>query len=144
MSFQYAKMFDDENDGGRSVWKESDEMWIIPTLDIERNNIRRRQHSIPGLPRPESEYARHRKKLDKSARWRYDNVINLDLIPPDQCAQEYEGGTVSNVSHILDMDIDDESERVSIDDDNVPGNPYLRYTAVSPNKMISMCALYVA
>lgn len=86
------------------------------------------QTTTPGLLRPETDHARRFKACEPdNPRWRYNNVIHLDLDMPERSTQEYEGmGTESNVAHILDMDIDDSDQQIQIPDDDDPGNPYLR------------------
>ena len=126
---EYARIIDDSDNGGRAVWDEDDEAWFVPKLEFAGNNIQKRKVSTPGLPRPESEYAKCRKKADNNPRYRYENIISLDLDIPERSTQRYEGpNTVSKISDMLSMSLDDKVEELIFDDDLVPGNPYLKYS----------------
>lgn len=54
----------------RAQWNEEASAWLIPRLELAGNSRRmRRPISAKGLPRPETEYARHRKAYDSNPRW---------------------------------------------------------------------------
>jgi kinesin family protein 3/17 len=64
-----ARQFDDVASGGRAVWKEEQETWVIPRQEITGNALRPRRYvSANGLKRPETEYSRHRKQYDTNPR----------------------------------------------------------------------------
>lgn len=72
----------------RAVWNAEAEDWDLPRLEIAGNSVRpRRPVSVAGLKRPESEYARQRKAFDPSPRYKYDNVLGLDLDPVDKATE---------------------------------------------------------
>ncbi len=106
---KYATLFNSDQNGGIAKWDETDESWYIPHIDLAANNrISRRLVSEPGLFRPESEYSRRRRQIDKDVRWKSKDVMQLDLQMPEQSTQEYQGPeTVSKINCILDMDLDE-------------------------------------
>lgn len=55
----------------RAQWNEEASAWLIPRLELAGNSLlrMRRPVSAVGLPRPETEYARHRKGYDSNPRW---------------------------------------------------------------------------
>lgn len=54
----------------RAQWNEEASAWLIPRLELAGNSLlrMRRPVSAVGLPRPETEYARHRKGYDSNTR----------------------------------------------------------------------------
>ena len=53
----------------RAQWNEEASAWLMPRLELAGNSMRmRRPVSAVGLPRPETEYARHRKGYDSNPR----------------------------------------------------------------------------
>ena len=77
---EYTQLYDDEEVGGRAIWDKEKEEWILPRLDMSGNCLRmQRMTSEKGLPRPETEHARQRRKLCSNSRYRYNNVIDLKL-----------------------------------------------------------------
>lgn len=130
--FQYSTYFDEESKGGIAKWKESDETWFIPKLDLAGNNIKPIITSVEGAFRPVSDYTKFKKKRDPNPRWREDNVINLDLDVLEKVSQSYNGpASESSVTQYLNMDIEDEDEQITVHNFDVPGNPYMKYTEVS-------------
>ena len=88
--------------------------------------------TVKNAYRPESEYAKYKQKVDPSPRWRQNNVINLGLDVVEKISQPYNGpSSESTVTHLLQMDIDDEDERIEVHNFDVPGNPYIRLSEVS-------------
>lgn len=121
---QYSTLFDEESKGGIAKWRESDETWFIPKLDLAGNNIKPIRTSTKDAHRPESNYTRQKKKHDPSLRWRQNNVVTLNLDVLDKVSQSYNGpSSESRVTDILNMDIDDEDENI-IDTHNsdIPSN----------------------
>ena len=55
----------------RAQWNEEASAWLIPRLELAGNSLlrMRRPVSAAGLPRPEAEYARHRKGYGTNPRW---------------------------------------------------------------------------
>jgi kinesin family protein 3/17 len=126
-----ARQFDDIENGGRAVWKDEAETWVIPRAEITGNALRPSRHvSASGLKRPETEYSRHRKQYDTNPRYKYDNTIALELDMPERTTQDYEGPSmVSRISPVLSMSLaDDNDDEVQFSAvENSLGNPYLQY-----------------
>ena len=134
--YKYAKLFNSEENGGIAKWDETDENWYIPNINLAANNtISRRLVSEPGLSRPESEYSRRRRQIDKDVRWKNKDVLQLDLQMPEQSTQEYKGpDTVSKVNYILDMDLDEfvrQSPKTREKSEACDHSPYLQLHNVS-------------
>ena len=86
--------------------------------------------SANGLKRPETEYSRHRKQYDTNSRYKYDNVLTMELDMPEKTTQDYEGpDMMSRVAPVLNMSLmDDNDEEVQFSAvENSLGNPYLHY-----------------
>lgn len=68
----------------RAQWNEEASAWLIPRLELAGNSVRmRRPVSAAGLPRPETEYARHRKGYDPNPRCDYGGgitAVNGDVL----------------------------------------------------------------
>jgi len=115
----------------RAQWDDESDNWFIPRLELAGNQIRppRRPVSANGLRRPDTEYSRQRKQVDSNPRYKYENIINMDLDMPERTTQEYEGPQmVSRVQPALEMPIDAEDEEVQFSVDNNITSPYLQYT----------------
>jgi len=136
----FAQMLDSAEVGGRAVWNAEAEEWSIPRLDITGNARRsQRMVSVNGLPRPESEYTRKCRRHDTNPRYRYDNVIDLELERPDRTTQDYEGPGMakSQLSDILNMTMFDEidpSGDVQYTTSTSPKNPYYQYDKKSASE----------
>ncbi|CAM9141712.1 unnamed protein product, partial [Ectocarpus sp. 8 AP-2014] len=115
----------------RAQWNEEASAWLIPRLELAGNSLRmRRPVSVAGLPRPETEYARHRKGYDSNPRYKYDNIIAQDLDMPERTTQEYEGPSmISRVQPAVVMPLDADEEEVTFSTvaDTAPPQPYLQY-----------------
>ena len=121
----------------RAKWKEMEEKWHIPRLELAGNNLEPIHGTIRGLPRPETDYARQQRAIDSNLRWRYDNVLDLELDMEDfqerSPEDDQETGPVrSDVQRILNMDIDEEGRILHIPA-KMP-NPYLRYSKNKEDK----------
>jgi hypothetical protein len=87
------------------------------------------------LRRPESEFARQRKQFDVNARYKYDNILSMELDGSEKTTQEFAGpGMKSRVDMILSMDSDghDGQDDVAFLDGGSHGappisSPYLSY-----------------
>ncbi|GMH56001.1 hypothetical protein TrRE_jg7295, partial [Triparma retinervis] len=107
-----ARNFDDVQNGGRAVWQEEEECWVIPRLEITGNALRpQRFVSANGLKRPETEYSRHRKQYDTNARYKYDNVLTNELDMCERTTQDYEGpDMMSRIAPVLNMSLVDDND----------------------------------
>lgn len=129
-TFKYAHLYDDEENGGIAQWNEENEEWSVPRLDLAGNRLKLRQRptSIPGLPRPESEYARRMQQMDPTnPRWRYKNLVQYGLEMPEKTTYRFEDSSKEVCDHIkaiIDMDI-------NYDEQDFPIRPYLKFPLVS-------------
>ena len=113
----------------RATWNQEEDAWVVQKLDLSGNRIRSaRPVSNSTLRRPESEYARQRKQYDNNPRYRYENIISMDLDKAEKTTQDFDGpGMVSRVDPILAMNINDnDDEEIVFADSGIP-NPYLQY-----------------
>ena len=74
----------------------------------------------------------YRKQFDSNPRFRYDNIINLDMEMPEKTTQDFEGpGMVSKVDNVLGMNLhatlDNEEVNIANEANNGLSNPYLQY-----------------
>ena len=116
----------------RAQWKEEEDNWHIPRLDLagnrELNKIGGRPISSSKLRRPETEFARNRRQYDPSPRYRQESIISMDLDPSEKTTQEFEGpGMVSRIDRVLGMDIDEDDEEVQFSVEPPTPNPYMNY-----------------
>jgi len=90
----------------RTVWQDDKDAWSLEGSGRDARAARR-PTSAPGLRRPETEYARHRKQYDPNPRYKYDDIAVLELDAPERTTQDYEGPTMrSNIEVILETPID--------------------------------------
>eukprot|EP01006_Ploeotia_vitrea_P054289 TRINITY_DN67869_c6_g4_i1.p1 TRINITY_DN67869_c6_g4~~TRINITY_DN67869_c6_g4_i1.p1 ORF type:complete len:778 (-),score=48.57 TRINITY_DN67869_c6_g4_i1:607-2940(-) len=116
----------------RAKWSDVDDCWNIPKLESAGRNMKMlRPITNTQLKRSETEYARQRKQFDSNPRFRYDNIINLDIDMPEKTTQDFEGpGMVSKVDNILGMNFHaaDDSEDINLGPEaSGLTNPYLQY-----------------
>ena len=80
---KYALYYESEENGGCAKWNEDIEEWTLRSLHLSGNALRmKRETSIDGLPRPETNFAREMKKDNNfrtNPRYKYKNVIDLEL-----------------------------------------------------------------
>ncbi|KAH8057559.1 hypothetical protein JL722_6640 [Aureococcus anophagefferens] len=96
-----CKAFED-----RTVWQDDKDAWSLEGSGRDARAAKR-PTSAPGLRRPETEYARHRKQYDPNPRYKYDDIAVLELDAPERTTQDYEGPTMrSNIEVILETPID--------------------------------------
>jgi kinesin family member 3B len=90
------------------------------------------------LRRSETEYSRQRKQFDSNPRFRYDNIINLDMEMPEKTTQDFEGpGMVSKVDNVLGMNLhatDDDEVNIANEANNGLANPYMQYPGGNANE----------
>ena len=127
-----ARAFDSIDNGGRAIWQEEEDKWIVPRLDITGNALRpQRSVSARGLSRPETEYSRQRKQYDSNPRYKHDNVISLDIDMPERTTQDYDGPDMdSRIGPVLGMTLADDDDGEEVRFSAVPnslGEPYRRY-----------------
>ena len=62
----------------RTVWQDDKDAWSLEGSGRDARAAKR-PTSAPGLRRPETEYARHRKQYDPNPRYKYDDIAVLEL-----------------------------------------------------------------
>lgn len=75
-------------------WNEDLNDWSIknPTTFKEIKSGSKRPQSAVGMKRPTSEYSRIAKGLgDLNPRYKFENILQLDLDMPERTTEEYEG-----------------------------------------------------
>jgi len=123
----------------KAQWDEQSDAWIIPRKHLVGNGMRgRRPVSATGLRRPETDYAKHRKKFSNNPRYRSDNIANFELDMPDRTTADYEGPAISQrVKAALDAAlIGEDNDEIEFDSpENLPEfNPYLNYQGEEPER----------
>jgi len=75
-------------------WNEEINDWEIknPTKTFVQKQTSKRPQSAVGLKRPTSEYSRIAKGLgDLNPRYKFDNILQLDLDMPERTTEDYQG-----------------------------------------------------
>lgn len=76
-------------------WNDEQQDWIIvhpAKIKMIKKKDSKRPQSAVGLKRPTSEYSRIAKGLgDLNPRYKFDNIIQLDLDMPERTTEDYEG-----------------------------------------------------
>jgi kinesin family protein 3/17 len=120
----------------RAQYNQEEDTWIIPRLDLTGNAMRAAVHrplASGKQRRPETNFARQRKQYDANPRYKYDNVLGMDLDMPEKTTQEFSGpGMKSRVDTILGMDMNgDEGDDIAFDNASAQqpaiSSPYLSY-----------------
>lgn len=78
----------------QTVWSEEHNDWVInhPAKFKGTNKASKRPQSAVGMKRPTSEYSRIAKGLgDLNPRYKFDNILQLDLDMPERTTEDYEG-----------------------------------------------------
>ena len=80
----------------QTVWNETENDWVInhpaKSMDLKKTKDNRRPQSAVGMKRPTSEYSRIAKGLgDLNPRYKFDNIISLELDMPERTTEDYEG-----------------------------------------------------
>jgi kinesin family protein 3/17 len=101
----------------RAQWSDEIDDWILPNFQLSGNELRKKKPSSAlGLKRPMSEYARLARNLgDQNPRFRYDNIMQLDLdVGPDKYLDEFDGNISPKVQHTINTALDDDDDEGSI------------------------------
>ena len=75
-------------------WSEDNNDWVInnPTQFKDIRSGSKRPQSAVGMKRPTSEYSRIAKGLgDLNPRYKFDNILQLDLDMPERTTEDYQG-----------------------------------------------------
>lgn len=93
-------------------WNEDQQDWIIqhPAQLKKKQKDSKRPQSAVGLKRPTSEYSRIAKGLgDLNPRYKFDNIIQLDLDMPERTTEDYEGQPSIKVQQAITAILQDEN-----------------------------------
>jgi kinesin family protein 3/17 len=77
-----------------TVWNDEYNDWVInhPAKVKQQKKESKRPQSAVGMKRPTSEYSRIAKGLgDLNPRYKFDNILQLDLDMPERTTEDYEG-----------------------------------------------------
>lgn len=70
--------------------------------DQTKSNTPKRLQSAVGMKRPTSEYSRIAKGLgDLNPRYKFDNILQLDLDMPERTTEDYEGMPSAKVQQAI-------------------------------------------
>ena len=101
-----------------TVWNEDVNDWVInhpAKINQHKNPTSKRPQSAVGMKRPTSEYSRIAKGLgDLNPRYKFDNILQLDLDMPERTTEDYEGMPSMKVQQAIQAILNDEQTRESI------------------------------
>ena len=100
----------------RAVWDDDAETYSLRPKEAAPARVKR-PISAPGLRRPETEYARHRKQYDPNPRYKYDNIVALELDAAERTTQDFDGPQMlSRVQQVLELSINASEVEVTFGD----------------------------
>ena len=90
----------------QTVWNETENDWVInhpaKNMGINKTKENKRPQSAVGMKRPTSEYSRIAKGLgDLNPRYKFDNIISLELDMPERTTEDYEGMPSAKVQQAI-------------------------------------------
>lgn len=100
-------------------WNDEVNDWAIrnPTTYRDIKTGSKRPQSAVGMKRPTSEYSRIAKGLgDLNPRYKFDNILQLDLDMPERTTEDYEGVPSAKVQQAIQAILNDND----IKQDNIP------------------------
>lgn len=100
-------------------WNEELNDWTIrnPTNYKDIKSGSKRPQSAVGMKRPTSEYSRIAKGLgDLNPRYKFDNILQLDLDMPERTTEDYEGIPSAKVQQAISAILNDNDIKA----DNIP------------------------
>jgi hypothetical protein len=107
-------------------WNEEQQDWVIihpAKMKLLKKKDSKRPQSAVGLKRPTSEYSRIAKGLgDLNPRYKFDNIIQLDLDMPERTTEDYEGQPSVKVQQAIQAILQDEGVA-----ENVPINQLINF-----------------
>ena len=99
-------------------WNEDINDWVIKKPGFKDNKTgSKRPQSAVGMKRPTSEYSRIAKGLgDLNPRYKFDNILQLDLDMPERTTEDYEGMPSAKVQQAIQaiLNDDDAGENIPI------------------------------
>lgn len=96
-------------------WSEEMNDWVIrqPGSFKEQKAGQKRPQSAVGMKRPTSEYSRIAKGLgDLNPRYKFDNILQLDLDMPERTTEDYEGNPSAKVQQAIQAILQDDDSHV--------------------------------
>ena len=94
-------------------WNEKDNDWTImhpAKVKAQKKKDNKRPQSAVGLKRPTSEYSRIAKGLgDINPRYKFDNILQLDLDMPERTTEDYEGVPSAKVQQAIQAILQDDN-----------------------------------
>ena len=140
------KYFEANENGGRAVWKEDEEEWWLPRIDLAPyNNLP--QQDIERVTtgtrrRPETQFSQKQRQTDPSNfRYRQLNVLDLDLNLGNRQTQDYDASSQakSNFHEIIAMKITDPLETLTKSETANTKRPYLRFNSKNKSGKVLKC-----
>lgn len=99
------------------MWNEEYNDWVInhPAKVKQQKKESKRPQSAVGMKRPTSEYSRIAKGLgDLNPRYKFDNILQLDLDMPERTTEDYEGVPSMKVQQAIQAILAEESSRENV------------------------------
>jgi kinesin family protein 3/17 len=103
----------------QTEWSEEHNDWFIraPGTFKELKTGSKRPQSAVGMKRPTSEYSRIAKGLgDLNPRYKFDNILQLDLDMPERTTEDYEGMPSAKVQQAIQAILNDDDSQA----ENIP------------------------
>ena len=114
----------------RAQWNNEIDDWVLPHLQLSETSLRKkRPDSALGLKRPVSEYARMAKNFGESnPRYKYDNILQLELDMPERTTEDYEGTTISQrLQNTINTALNEDEDETSVIHNEGQPNIYLEF-----------------
>ena len=95
----------------QAEWNEEINDWVLknPTGFKDKTKGPKRLQSAVGMKRPTSEYSRIAKGLgDLNPRYKFDNILQLDLDMPERTTEDYEGMPSAKVQQAIQAILNDD------------------------------------
>lgn len=106
-------------------WNDEINDWTIrkPEFKDSKTGSKRPQSAV-GMKRPTSEYSRIAKGLgDLNPRYKFDNILQLDLDMPERTTEDYEGMPSSKVQQAIQAILNDDDTA----HDSIPINTLINF-----------------
>ena len=100
-----------------TVWNDEYNDWVInhPAKVKQQKKESKRPQSAVGMKRPTSEYSRIAKGLgDLNPRYKFDNILQLDLDMPERTTEDYEGVPSMKVQQAIQAILAEEQVRENV------------------------------
>lgn len=94
-------------------WNEEINDWVVVTPGSHKEaKASKRPQSAVGMKRPTSEYSRIAKGLgDLNPRYKFDNILQLDLDMPERTTEDYEGMPSAKVQQAIQAILNDDDSQ---------------------------------